>query len=101
MDINGLRTTLTENGQEHLLKYWDQLADDEKQQLHNDLVKLNYSEINKYFKAAMETINSASQKIDDSLEPLPAEVCGRITSTDKDTLNSYQTAGKKKENLFY
>ncbi|XP_071121599.1 UDP-N-acetylhexosamine pyrophosphorylase-like isoform X3 [Mytilus edulis] len=93
MDINGLRTTLTENGQEHLLKYWDQLADDEKQQLHNDLVKLNYSEINKYFKAAMETLNSASQKIDDSLEPLPAEVCGRITSTDKDTLNSYQTAG--------
>jgi hypothetical protein len=25
MDVNGLKETLAENGQEHLLKYWDSL----------------------------------------------------------------------------
>jgi UDP-N-acetylglucosamine/UDP-N-acetylgalactosamine diphosphorylase len=67
--VNGLKETLAENGQEHLLKYWDSLSDNEKQQLHSELLKLNYSEINKYFKAAQESLNAEAQKIDDILEP--------------------------------
>lgn len=93
MDVNGLKETLAENGQEHLLKYWDSLSDNEKQQLHSELLKLNYSEINKYFKAAQESLNAEAQKIDDILEPLPTGVCGRITSTNKDTLASYLKTG--------
>lgn len=93
MDVNGLKTTLAENGQEHLLKYWDSLSDNEKQHLHSELLKLDYIEINKYFKAAQESLNAEAQKIDDILEPLPSGVCGRITSTNKDTIASYLKTG--------
>lgn len=93
MDINGLRSKLSEHGQVHLLQYWDNLSEDEKAQLLNDLNRLNYGDINRYFKAAQETLNSASTKIDDQLQPLPPDVCGRITATSQDTLNNYQAKG--------
>jgi hypothetical protein len=49
----------------------------------HDPNKMNY-DIN-----IIHKLNAEAQKIDDILEPLPTGVCGRITSTNKDTLASY------------
>lgn len=94
MDIASLKSRLASNDQEHLLKYWDDLSNEEKEQLYKELNSLDYEEINKDFKTAMQTLQSASEKIDDLLQPLPAEVCGSITTCDKNTLKNYQTQGK-------
>ena len=94
MDVNGLKNKLESSNQGHLLQYWDKLSEDEKKKLYKELNSLNYEEINRYFKAAMESLESASEKIDDRLHPLPANVCGSYSRCDKETLNKYNTSGK-------
>ncbi|KAJ8299261.1 hypothetical protein KUTeg_023321 [Tegillarca granosa] len=93
MNIESLKSRLASNGQEHLLNYWDDLSNEEKEQFYKELNSLDYEEINRDFKTAMQTLQSASEKIDDLLQPLPAEVCGSISTCDKNTLKNYQTQG--------
>lgn len=93
MDVEGLKTRLAEADQEHLMKYWDKLSDGEKSQLYNELNHLDFKEINGFFKSAMEDLASASEKLDDLLEPLPKEVCGRVVSTQQEDLLQYDVDG--------
>ena len=37
MDVDSLKTELKNNGQDHLLKYWETLNDEQKGLLYNDL----------------------------------------------------------------
>lgn len=93
MDVEGLKSRLAEANQEHLMKYWDQLSDNEKSQLYNELNHLDFKEINGFFKSAMEDLASASEKLDDLLEPLPKEVCGRVVNTQQEDLLQYDVDG--------
>lgn len=95
MDVEGLKSRLAEANQEHLLKYWNQLSDSEKSQLYKELNHLDFKEINGFFKTAMEDLASASEKLDDVLEPLPKEVCGRVVSTEEEVLLQYDVDGKQ------
>lgn len=93
MDVEGLKSRLAEANQEHLMKYWDQLSDSEKSQLYNELNHLDFKEINGFFKSSMEDLASASEKLDDLLEPLPKEVCGRVVNTQQEDLLQYDVDG--------
>ncbi|XP_055997546.1 UDP-N-acetylhexosamine pyrophosphorylase-like isoform X2 [Ostrea edulis] len=93
MNIEELRGRLEEANQGHLLQYWDQLSDSEKQQLYKELSPRDFNEINGFYKAAMEDLSSASEKLDDLLEPLPKEVCGRAVNTGQETLLQYDIDG--------
>ncbi|KAK3102967.1 hypothetical protein FSP39_015377 [Pinctada imbricata] len=93
MDLSSLQKRLEANNQSHLLQYWDKLQEEERNNLYKELNHLNYEEINHSCKAAMETLESASEKIDDLLEPLPQDVCGSFARCDKESLNKYNTEG--------
>lgn len=101
MNIEELRGRLEEANQGHLLQYWDQLSDSEKQQLYKELSPRDFNEINGFYKAAMEDLSSASEKLDDLLEPLPKEVCGRAVNTGQETLLQYDIDGMHIFNTCY
>ena len=54
---------------------------------------MNFTEINTFFETANQSLKHASDKIDDLLESLPAEVCGSVTRTDAETISQYNTTG--------
>lgn len=93
MDIDGLRSRLDSAGQSHLLAFWDTLTDSEKQSLYKELDHMNFAEINQFFETAMQLSKNAADKVDDLLEPLPAEVCGSVSRTDAETLEKYNSIG--------
>ena len=94
MDLESLKSRLDAAGQGHLLQFWDTLTDSEKQSLYNELNNLDFAEINQFFEASMNSLKHASEKIDNLLEPLPADVCGSITRTDADKLSKYRSLGE-------
>ena len=51
MDIHKLREKLKTNHQEHLLKFWDdpEMTNDSRQHLYDDLVDIDYCEMNAAF----------------------------------------------------
>ena len=93
MDIEGLRSQLKEHKQEHLLQFWDRISEEQKKQLYNDLKSLDFAEINEFFTAASSQLGSMG-KVDDKLEPVPTELCGSITRSDKNQLAQYEAEGK-------
>lgn len=94
MNIDSLRSRLDAAGQGHLLEFWDTLTDAEKQSLYKELDHMNFTEINGFFQTAMQSLKHVADKLDDLLEPLPAEVCGSVTRTDAETISKYNTIGR-------
>ena len=94
MDIDALRSRVNAAGQSHLLQFWDKLTDSEKQSLYRDLSRIDYEEVNRYFKDAEATLNTAAEKIDQLMEPLPPEVCGSVIRSDPASVAKYNKTGK-------
>jgi UDP-N-acetylglucosamine/UDP-N-acetylgalactosamine diphosphorylase len=93
MNVEELKARLQDADQEHLLQYWNELSDSEKQELYNELSHRDFKEINEFYKTAMADVASASEKLDELLEPLPKAVCGRVVKTDPETLSQYNNDG--------
>lgn len=94
MDVQALQKRLDSAGQSHLLQFWEALDENEKQSLYNELNRMNFDEINNFFRASVESLKHASDKLDDLLEPLPTEVCGSVTRTEASKQSEYNNTGK-------
>lgn len=93
-DFASLKELASKNGQEHLLKFWDGLSAEERTALDRELRSLELEEINQSFKEAMLTLESAAEKIDDHIQPLPPSVCGSITRTEPARLEEFNNKGE-------
>lgn len=91
MDLTSLRKTLATYGQQHLLDFWDQLSDDQKQHLYQDLTSIDFEEVSQIFK---QSVLSPDVVFDDSLlEPLPQEVRESDVHLDPETRRKYRNEG--------
>lgn len=93
MDIDALRSRLNANGQSHLLQFWDDLSESKQQALYKDLTGIDFEEVNQFFKEAEETLKASSEKIDDHLEALSADVCGSVSRSDPSKIQEYEKLG--------
>ena len=92
MDLPALRERLAKYEQSHVLDFWDDLSDDQKRALYDDVSGLDLAELTEDFdKMAVTSANDASEKLDDHMQPLPADQCGSVlkatdeVSVDKST----------------
>ncbi|XP_014677660.1 PREDICTED: UDP-N-acetylhexosamine pyrophosphorylase-like [Priapulus caudatus] len=95
MDVDSLRKSLAQNGQEHLLKHWDQLTDSDKKSLYSDLSSINYKEVNEFFHAATESLDDVSEKLDVCMSPIPDDVFGSVRTSTPSEIEEYETQGMK------
>lgn len=94
MDVEGLRITLKNHGQEHLLNFWEELSEDERKHLYNDLNSIDFAEVIKYFKQCTGDLEKAAEKVDDHLTPLPSETVGSVCRTSAEQLKEYEESGR-------
>ena len=94
MDINSLKKQLQNNGQGHLLQFWDKLTEEDQKLLYNDVTSIDIPEVNKFFKACKADLNSGSEKVDDSLQPIPHDSLGSVTRAGAETLDRYNNLGE-------
>lgn len=96
MDPNtsGLVQRLAEAGQSHLLQFWAELSPEEQADLTTELQEMDFKEISRFFKNAMETSSSSKhEKMDARMEPVPREVLGSVTR-DRESLKDWEHAGE-------
>ncbi|KOC62272.1 UDP-N-acetylhexosamine pyrophosphorylase [Habropoda laboriosa] len=92
--MESLKKRLVECGQDHLLKFWDQLSDKEREQLCQDISELHVIEVTSYFERTMYTFSNMHQNIlDDRVSPIPKDNIASVKTADKDQLKIYKKLG--------
>lgn len=92
-NFESLRESLSRHGQEHLLRFWDDLGESERKQLISDIQELNLEEVQSFFKRATASLEESSEKLDDRLKPVPESSYMSISRTSKDQLKIYEEEG--------
>ncbi|KAF7665247.1 hypothetical protein LDENG_00149510 [Lucifuga dentata] len=84
---------LAEAGQSHLLQFWDELSPEDQASLTLELEEMDFQEINRFFKKAMEVSSSSKhEKMDTRMEPVPWEVLGSVTR-DRESVKGWDEEG--------
>lgn len=92
MNMESLQRKLIEYGQEHLLKFYDELSDKEKKELCQDISELNFIDVISYFDSAIHASLNMNT-LDDEVSPIPKENIASVKTTDKEQLKMYEELG--------
>ncbi|XP_061402035.1 UDP-N-acetylhexosamine pyrophosphorylase [Musca vetustissima] len=98
-DYAELHQRLQKVGQEHLLKFWDELNESEQKQLVQDISELDLNELKQYFDRATTSLSQNGLKLDDRLQPLPDDKLISISRAPEELLNNYREEGLKQISL--
>lgn len=91
--MESVRRKLIEYNQEHLLKFWDQLSDREREDLRQDISELDLTDVTSCFHKAIHALTSMQSTLDDKLTPIPKESIASVRTTDKEQLTVYEKLG--------
>lgn len=79
MDLEKLKLDLTEHGQEHLLKFWDELTEEEQDKFYKEVRSIDLAKTNRSFtKTVQEAEKHKGEKKDERIQPIPPEQIGSI-----------------------
>ncbi|KAK7871593.1 hypothetical protein R5R35_001787 [Gryllus longicercus] len=88
-----IRNELKKYGQEHVLQFWDELSDIEREELLLDLQDINVAEVTAFFKRAVATLTEDQAKLDDRMQPIPSESYGAVIRAKAEDLRNYNEEG--------
>jgi len=81
--------------QDHLVAFWNELNEEEKDQLKEDIDSIDFQEVNLSFKRIQDEKDAITQDIDSNIEPVPAELKGSFVKSTKEQLEKYEAEGLK------
>jgi len=91
-----LKKKLNEYNQEHLLSFWEELTDEDRNQLENDINELDLEETTAYFKKALEFYQHIGQiMLDDKVQPIDKKKIASVKTSTKEELEMYEKHGLK------
>lgn len=92
MQHQELINNLKQHEQEHLLNFWADLNETERQKLTGEINKINFKELNEDFIKTKEE-HKAFSKLDSLMEPIPSESKGSYQNSTIEQLESYESIG--------
>ncbi|KAG9335367.1 hypothetical protein JZ751_005289 [Albula glossodonta] len=91
------RTRLETAGQSHLLRFWTDLNEEEKNRFLTELSVLDPEELQDHCKGAITAAFgrqlSAEESLDQLMEPVPPEFIGGVKRSDQQTLQEWENEG--------
>lgn len=92
--MEALKENLKDCGQQHLLRFWDQLSEQERSELRQDISNLDLSEVTSYYRRAIDASSSTSKTmLDDEVAPIPQENIASAETSTNDQLETYEKLG--------
>jgi len=95
MKKDSLEQKLKKYGQEHLLRFWDELDDEEQCKFAAELHAIDFEKVNNLCNIALEDLNNPQTKKDEFMEPLPDDIVGKISESSADQIDEWYNEGLK------
>lgn len=92
-EFEEVRASLKTHGQEHLLKFWPQLTEEQRCQLMTDLRYIDFGRTSLAFKQATDGGAGDPGSLDDLLEPIPTDRHGSVSRCSPEKLEAYRNEG--------
>ena len=91
MSLEQLKVNLEKFGQEHLIKFWDDLSADEKANLTSQIQGTDFESLYKI----LQDSNSLKLHSNENLKPLPTILKGSVENSSKEEIDRYESKGLK------
>lgn len=93
--LETLRKHLEKYGQEHLIKFWEEIDDEQRQQLKAEIDELDFSELQSFYERVTNEDAESTAKLDDKLQPIEESQFLSIRRTSPALIKQYETEGLK------
>lgn len=95
MYFKDIQTILNANNQPHLLKFYDQLNDDQQEAFTKYLKSIPFNAYTKLFQRAIESLTEDVQKLDSRMQPIPPVLFETEEGCSPEQLAHYRGIGLK------
>lgn len=75
------------------MRFWDQLSEDERNELREDISALDLAEVTSYFERALRSSEARRETLDDKVSPIPKEKIASAKTVDEERRRSYEELG--------
>ncbi|KAG5869686.1 hypothetical protein JTB14_031179 [Gonioctena quinquepunctata] len=93
MSASELRKVLGECQQSHLLQFWDDLGEEEKEQFLEQLNTIKFDEVSRLFENAQASLTEEVTKLDSKMKPIPSDKFESEEGVNSDLLEDYRKEG--------
>lgn len=93
--LETLRKHLEKYGQEHLIKFWDEIDDQQRQQLKAEIEELDFNELQSFYERVIKDSEESTEKLDDKLRPIEESQFLSIRRTAPELIKQYEIEGLK------
>ncbi|CAF0900939.1 unnamed protein product [Brachionus calyciflorus] len=95
MNKQDLINLLEPYGQEHLLKYWEELNQTEKEHLIEDIKEIDFAQMVKNYNRVKSEMDQTVQEFDELMQPVPQELKGSYEKSTPEQIKEYEMLGLK------
>ena len=93
MEKQELLSLLSKFDQSHLLSFWDELSDSDRQNLTDDICRIDFKDLKESFERTRDLTILKSNEC--GMKPVPNELKGSYLTSSKTQLESYENCGLK------
>lgn len=93
LSLEQVRQSLESAGQSHVLQFWPELCEVERDTLLQELSQLDLKGLKEHCEGAAGAAASPSDSLDQHIEPVPPESIGSVRKSDKHSLEQWENEG--------
>ncbi|XP_066247072.1 UDP-N-acetylhexosamine pyrophosphorylase [Euwallacea similis] len=93
ISLDQIKEVIRECEQEHILKFYEELKNDERESFLNQLKRIKFKEVNGLFKKAQKAYSEGVEKVDSRIQPIPIDQFGSEKNADPEEVLTYRSLG--------
>ncbi|KAM8871936.1 UDP-N-acetylhexosamine pyrophosphorylase-like protein 1 [Synchiropus picturatus] len=91
--LEEIRQRLASAGQTHVLHFWPELSEEERDAFLNELSQLDLAGLKAHCEGAARAAESSADRLDQHMQPVPPEFIGSVKKSDADSLTEWEKEG--------
>lgn len=93
MNKDDLVKELTAYGQEHLIQFWDELNESDKEHLYHEIKQTDFGELNGFYERVQSEMSQNALELDHAMNPIPDNLKGSYAHSSPEQLRVYELDG--------